>query len=146
MARFLGHHYQTPKNTDSCNEQTYLPNHPPTYQSIKALTTLSSWYKQNAVTINTEKSSTSPARCYKQPTISPQVNNKPFAQTHAAKYLGQHLDTKLTWRNNGEKTTEKRKEKLSALKRLVESKWCSSRSILNATYKSYIKHTLQYGC
>jgi hypothetical protein len=44
------------------------------------------------------------------------------------------------------KKFEKSKEKLSVLKRLAGSKWGSSRSILNATYKVYIKHDLQYGC
>jgi hypothetical protein len=50
------------------------------------------------------------------------------------------------WRNHVPKTVDKFKEKLSVLKRLAGSKWGSSRSILNATYKAYIKPSLQYGC
>jgi hypothetical protein len=35
---------------------------------------------------------------------------------------------------------------LNVLKRLAGGKWGSSRSVLNATYKAYIKPALQYGC
>jgi hypothetical protein len=63
------------------------------------------------MTINTEKMFyQSSMLSYKQPTASSQANNKPSAQTHVANYLGQHLDAKLTWRNNIQKTTEKQKE------------------------------------
>jgi ribonuclease HI len=113
----------------------------------EALSTLSNWCKENAMTINTEKTFYQIFTLrHKQPTISLQINNKPVVKTHVAKYLGMYLDRKLTWRNHVQKTAEKFKEKLSVLKRLAGSKWGSSRSILNATYKAYIKPILQYGC
>jgi hypothetical protein len=62
-----------------------------------------------------------------QPTISLQINNKPVAQTHVAKYLGMYQDGKLTWRM---------KEQHGVLKRLARSKTGSSRFTLIATYKT----------
>jgi hypothetical protein len=57
-----------------------------------------------------------------------------------------YMDGKLTWRNHVEKTVGKVRKKPSVLRRLAESKWGSSRSMLNATYKAYIKSIQQYGC
>jgi hypothetical protein len=57
-----------------------------------------------------------------------------------------YLDGKLTWKNHVERTVKKTKKKLYVLKRLAGSKWGSSRSVLNATYKAYIKPALHYGC
>jgi hypothetical protein len=57
-----------------------------------------------------------------------------------------YLDGKLTWKNHVERTVEKTKKKLNVLKRFAGSKWGSSRSVLNATYRAYIKPALQYDC
>jgi hypothetical protein len=69
-------------------------------------------------------------------TASLKINNKPVVQTQEAVYLGMYLDRKLTWKNHVEITVEKTKKKLNVLKRLAGSKWGSSRSVLNATYKA----------
>jgi hypothetical protein len=45
-----------------------------------------------------------------------------------------------------EEPCRKNSRKNNVLKRLAGSKWGSSRSVLNATYKAYIKPALQYGC
>jgi hypothetical protein len=89
----------------------------------EALTTLSNWCKENATTINTEKTVYQIFTLrHKQPTISLQINTKPVAQTHVTKYLGIYLDGRLMWRNHVPKTVDKFKEKLSVLKRLAGSK------------------------
>jgi hypothetical protein len=49
-------------------------------------------------------------------------------------------------KKHADKTADKTKKKLNVLQRLAESKWGSSRAALNATYKTYIKPVLQYGC
>jgi hypothetical protein len=60
-----------------------------------------------------------------------------------AEYLGMYLEGKLTWKNHVERTVKKTKKKLNVLKKLAGSKWGSSRSVLNVTYKAIYKPALQ---
>jgi hypothetical protein len=83
---------------------------------------------------------------HKLPTTNLKINNNPVVQRQDARYLEMYLDGKLAWRNHVLKTAEKAKRKLNVLNRLAGTKWGSSRSALNATYKTYIKTILQYGC
>jgi hypothetical protein len=113
----------------------------------EALTAHGNWCNENAMIVNTEKTFCQIFTLnHKKPMASLNINNKPVVQTQEAKYLGMYLDGKLTWKNHVERTIAKTKKKLNVLKRLTGSKWGSSRSVLNATYKAYIKPALQYGC
>jgi hypothetical protein len=113
----------------------------------EALIALGNWCNENAMTINTEETFYQIfIMNHKKPTSTLKINNKPVVETQEAKYLGMYLDGKLTWKNHVERTVTKTKKKLNVLKRLEGSKWGSSRSVLNATYRTYIKPALQYGC
>jgi hypothetical protein len=113
----------------------------------EAMTAFGNWCNENAMTINTEKTFYQIFTLnHKKPTASLKINNKPVVETQEAKYLGMYLDGKLTWKNHVERRVKKTKKKLNVLKGLAGSKWGSSTSVLNATYKAYIKPALQYGC
>jgi hypothetical protein len=105
----------------------------PTLTNNEALTALSNWCNENAMTINTEEALYQIfILSHKQPTVNLKINNSPVVWTQVARYLEIYLVGTLTWRNHIQKTVEKTKRKLNVLKRLAGTKWSSSRSVLNA--------------
>jgi hypothetical protein len=76
----------------------------------EASTALCNWCNENAMTVNTEKTSYQIfTLSHKQPTPHLKISNTPVVQTQDARYLGLYLGGKLTWRNYIEKTIEKLK-------------------------------------
>ena len=111
------------------------------------LNILSQWAQENAMTVNTSKTYYQVfTLAHKTPKINLHLNNETIQPSSEPKYLGMYLDTKMTWKAHIEKTAEKARNRLNILKRLAAKQWGSSQSVLNHTYKIYIKPLLLYAC
>ena len=84
--------------------------------------------------------------CHKLHNFQLQIEGKEVNQLENSKYLGMYLDQKLTWKKHIEKTADKATKRCQILKRLARTRWGCSRSVLNSTYKAYIKPVILYGC
>lgn len=74
------------------------------------------------------------------------LNNEPIPWEHNYKYLGLHLDSKLTWCLHIQKTLEKANRALGALSPLLALQSCLSLKNKLLLYKSMIRPILTYGC
>ena len=112
----------------------------------KALSSLDEWCYENDMKVNTTKTFYQIFTLqHKKPTIKIFINDVQINQQENQAYLGMFLDQKLNWKEHVQKTAEKANKRCKILKRLAGTKWGCQRSILNSTYKSYIKPVLLYG-
>lgn len=112
----------------------------------QALDRLESWSEVNRLVVNTDKTMYQVfSLAHKIPEINVQYKGQQIKATNEQKYLGIHLDSKLSWKKHINKTAEKAKTRFNILKRLTGQKWGCSQTILNHTYNTYIKPVLLYG-
>ena len=96
------------------------------------------------MTVNTEKSNYELFFLQKKHIdINLWFGNIQLQRTISAKYLGVYFDDKLTGNNQVDHVTKKATKRFNLLKRLVGTKWGSSRKTLNTTYNMYIKPVLK---
>nr|CDS30953.1 reverse transcriptase [Hymenolepis microstoma] len=70
----------------------------------------------------------------------------PLEQTSKSTYLEVTFDTKRKRKNHIAKIAERASNRLDVLKRIAGSIWGSARSILNTTYKLYVRPIVLYCC
>lgn len=107
---------------------------------------LEEWSHENLMEINAQKTFYQVfSLCHSQPKLTVKIGGEVIQQNEHPKYLGVYMDQKLNWQTHINKTAEKAKNRLSVLKRLAGSKWGCSRTVLNNTFKTYIRPILTYG-
>ena len=112
----------------------------------EVLYSLENWCKENKMVINTTKTFYKLfTLAHTKPEINLRFNNETLNQQEDCSYLGIHLDQKLTWNSHANHVVGKVNKRCNILKRLAHTKWGCSRSVLNTTYKVYIKPVLLYG-
>jgi hypothetical protein len=72
------------------------------------------------------------------------MNSHNLPKGESTKYLGIHMDNKLSWKNHVEHTINKVNQRLRLIKRLVGATWGSSQDTMNTTYKTYVKPVMKY--
>ena len=113
----------------------------------EALNILSNWSKKNCLPINLGKTFYHVfTLAHKTPDIKLQLDGKNLNPSTEPKYLGMYLDQKMSWQKHVENTARKARMRLNVIKRLAGKQWGSSLSVLNTTYKTYIKPAILYGC
>ena len=110
-----------------------------------SLNRLTSWCKNNNMTINIAKTQFQFFTLKKESTkINLNCNGSTLQRTEKAKYLGVSFDTKLTWKNHIQQIKDKAINRFKLIKRLAGTKWGSSRKTLSTTYNMYIKPVMKY--
>ncbi|XP_072375554.1 uncharacterized protein [Diabrotica undecimpunctata] len=71
---------------------------------------------------------------------------KPITVDTHIKFLGLHLDNKLTWREHIKQLQLTCHKRINILKTLSNRKWGSDQNALSQSYKSLIRSNVDYGC
>ncbi|XP_072401635.1 uncharacterized protein [Diabrotica undecimpunctata] len=71
---------------------------------------------------------------------------KPITVDPLIKFLGMHLDNKLTWREHIKQLQLTCHKRINILKTLSDRKWGSDQNTILSVYKSLISSKLDYGC
>jgi acyl-homoserine lactone acylase PvdQ len=111
-----------------------------------ALNSLSKWATENNMEINAAKTvyqffSTH----HKNTNFDLKINSQKLPKSESTKYLGVHMDNKLSWKNHVEHTINKANQRLKLIKQLARATWGSTQETMNTTYKTYIKPVMKYG-
>lgn len=109
------------------------------------LTHIESWLKQWKIKINEHKSQhiTFTLRRQDCPTVF--LNNIPLTHSTEIRYLGLHLDRRLTWRSHVTKTRQKLKTRFYQLKRLLDKRSQLHMKHKLTIYKTIIRPIWTYG-
>ena len=75
---------------------------------------------------------------HKNDSFDVKINSQKLPKSDSTKYLGVHLDNKLSWKNHMVHTINKVNQKLRLIKRLARATWGSTQETMNTTYKTYI--------
>lgn len=113
-------------------------------QAQQDLDTLSGWFQDNLLTVNSSKTNyiIFSARNKKIESHSNlYINNEPLTQVSSEKYLGLHLDKHLTWQPHLDKLRSKLSSIMGALRGIVR---CLPTSVRYIIYNSMVKPHLEY--
>ena len=105
------------------------------------------WTKQNLLTLNASKTTTTlftPYPAEHNTTLTLQINNTIIPTNKEPKILGLTLDPKLTYSKHRQNTTQKAKQTIHIMKTLTTTHWGKSKETLNITYKTVIRPILEY--
>ena len=73
------------------------------------------------------------------------INSQKLPKSESTKYLGVHMDNKLSWKNHVEHTINKVNQRLRLIKQLARATWGRTQDTMNTTYKTYVKPVMKYG-
>jgi len=111
-----------------------------------ALNSLSKWATENNMEINASKTVYQFfSMCHKNDSFDLKINSQKLPKSESTKYLGVHMDNKLSWKNHVEHTINKVNQRLRLIKRLARATWGSTQDTMNTTYKTYVKPVMKYG-
>ena len=82
---------------------------------------------------------------HKNDNFNLKINNLNLPKSECTKYLGVHMDNKLSWKDHEINVANKVNQKLRLIKRLAGATWGCTQDTLNTTYKTYIKPVMTYG-
>ena len=83
--------------------------------------------------------------CHKNDNFDLKINSQQLPKSESTKYLGLHMDNKLSWKNHVEYTINKVNQRLRLIKQLARATWGSTQDTMNTTYKTYVKPVMKYG-
>ena len=105
------------------------------------------WTQDNDLQLNADKSTATlftPDPAEYNNTLSLTINNKIIPTVKNPKFLGLHLDPKLTFNRHIEQTKEKASKTINMLKALTTKKWGKDKETIVATYKAITRPQLEY--
>jgi len=82
---------------------------------------------------------------HKNDSFDLKINSQKLPKSESIKYLGVHLDNKLSWKNHVKHTINKVNQRLRLIKRLAGTTWGSTQETMNTTYQTYVKPLMKYG-
>jgi len=83
--------------------------------------------------------------CHKSDSFDLKINSQKLPKSDSTKYLGVHMNNKLSWKNHVESTINKVNQRLRLIKWLARATWGSTQETMNTTYKTYVKPVMKYG-
>ena len=100
--------------------------------------TINEWATENNMEINASKTVYQFfSMRHKNDSFDLKINSQKLPKSESTKYLGIHLDNKLSWKKHVEHTINKVNQRLKLLKRLAGATWGSTQETMNP----HIKHT-----
>jgi hypothetical protein len=107
---------------------------------------LGAWLRQWKITVNETKSCHVTFTLRKGNCPAVQLNQTPIPQTTSVRYLGMHLDTKLTWQHHIQTKRKQLNLKIKEINWLIGRKSHLSLDNKLLIYKTVIKPVWMYGC
>ena len=126
---------------------THTNPHIPQQQVQSYLNKIYDWTKQNQLTLNASKTTTTlftPDPAEYNTTLTLQINNTTLPTNKKPKILELTLDPKLTYSKHIQNTTLKAKQTMRIMKALTTTHWGKSEETLNITYKAITRPILEY--
>lgn len=112
----------------------------------KTLNNLVEWTRLSGFSFSADKSvSMIFHRLRSQPNPTLILDNKTLKLVHSHKWLGMHLDSKLSWKNHVSYTQEKLLKSINLLKMLNHPKWGLNRVVLKRLFTIYCRPITDYG-
>ena len=128
------------KNTDK-KQKEKLEN-----KINEVLEVLESWARENNMIVSKTKTIYQNFSLkHANPDFNIKIGNDPLTKSDSTKYLGVILDTRLTWEDQVNKTSQKANKRIGLMKRLAGAKWGCNQDSLNITYNTYVKPIITYG-
>lgn len=112
-----------------------------------ALKIVEMWCNDTGLNVNPDKTNYmifSKSKIENQNAIK--LYGKAVERTETFKYLGVHLDSKLSWAHHIEKAVEKGRKALWATKKMITTKWGLGPTQMMWVYKQIVIPRISYGC
>ena len=111
-----------------------------------ALNSLSKWAIENNMEINASKTVYQFFLMrHKNDNSDLKINSQNLPKSESTKYLGVHMNNKLSWKTHMEHTINKVHQRLRLIKQLTRATWGSTQDTMNTMYKTYVKPVMKYG-
>ena len=111
-----------------------------------ALNSLSKWAIENNMEINASKTVYQFFLMrHKNDNFDLKINSQNLPKSESTKYLGVHMNNKLSWKTHMEHTINKVHQRLRLIKQLTRATWGSTQDTMNTMYKTYVKPVIKYG-